>query len=99
MYVARPGLRMVRGHARRLRRRVVTAGMRFGRLTVLRDHQMNDATVLVGCDCGTIKEVRAGSLGRSCFSCGCLRRARCIERSKCHGKAHLPEYKVWAAIK
>lgn len=52
------------------------------------------------CDCGTeviagISTVKRGGTK----SCGCHRRDGCIERSTKHGKAHLPEYQIWAGIK
>lgn len=69
------------------RPKVVPAGTRYGRLTVVRDRQPGEKTVEVRCDCGTETTVRYGDLGRYTNSCGCLRTEQLVERSTRHGHA------------
>lgn len=59
-------------------------GQRFGRWTVLYRVPNKGKSVMwrCKCDCGTIKDVIAATLGKSSNSCGCLRKEQVVIRSK-----------------
>ena len=72
------------------------AGAVFGRLTVLEDVQRSQDSVLVRCECGTVKRLkRAVSLTiGEVRSCGCLRRDLLTN----HGFSKHPLYSTWNGI-
>lgn len=80
-------------------------GQRFGRLLVLRMKRRDGETWAVcRCDCGKRKVTRTSALGRTVFSCGCLRsdyrRAQWLKHGESNnGGADTPEYRAWAAMK
>jgi len=83
-------------------------GMRYGRLVVLeclgrRTYPSGCAYTAVKCqcDCGNqvIKDI--SQLGKSVFSCGCLRRERMSKvggSNKTHGLGRTSEYKTWKKL-
>lgn len=77
-------------------------GQRFGRLTVVERAPNNQGQTrwLCHCDCGTERNVNAGSLQAGLtLSCGCLGRERRIKSLTKHGLARSPQNRVWSAIK
>lgn len=67
-------------------------GRRFGRLTVIEDSGKRKRRNVIWkckCDCGNIKEVSNGHLGRNVFSCGCLGK----ELRKLRSKENSPSWK------
>lgn len=79
------------------------AGMRFGRLMVIKRHSVNSTgTVkwLCVCDCGTRKVTAGDSMRRGVtLSCGCVSRDKLVARITKHGKSRSPEYTAWQHIK
>lgn len=88
-------------------------GHKLGRLTVLgpapagvSPNGKKFRVWVCQCDCGTVCEVRGGSLGRGTYSCGCLRResaaARAVARTE-HGHArktgHSATYRSYEAMR
>lgn len=87
---------------------------RFGRLTVIGDAPSKVAAsgfqarcARVRCDCGTVKEVRAGDLRNGhANSCGCLQRELVAEASKVRNRKHgegkganrSTEYVIWLGM-
>lgn len=77
-------------------------GIRFGRLVVLRRDTERHHLVIVRCDCGIEKAVRAARLtaGKT-HSCGCFQVDGVRARSRTHGESWpkpTPEYKAWSAM-
>lgn len=81
-------------------------GERFGRWVVLSGAEpykrpgggKSSASVLVKCDCGTIKTVVLQNLTRGLSkSCGCLSRGKPAP-NRTHGKAGSKIYSIWAAM-
>ena len=85
-------------------------GVRFGRWVVR--HQVADREGshthywLCDCDCGSSKEVAESSLGKSSWSCGCLRVISVSSRFFNHGHAVMDpdgrrpvEYTTWLSMK
>lgn len=73
-------------------------GWRFHRLVVLErgTNQGKHPRVIVECDCGTIKQVRAVELKRgNVKSCGCYR----ADRARTHGYSRNPTYTSWLGMK
>ena len=71
-------------------------GTRYGMLTIVATVGHNAKgrfVVRVKCDCGEIKELPIGRLGRD-VSCGCYRRNR-----KIHGMSKTKEYRTWIHMK
>lgn len=77
-------------------------GEKFGRLTIVStivSRKHGARYVLCRCDCGkqrpfAIYQLKTGSVR----SCGCLRRDSLLRRNTTHGKSHLVEYSIWAAM-
>jgi len=83
----------------------IAIGDRFGRLVVTAEdvgRRHGERLVLVRCDCGKSKEVRAGHLRSGVTtSCGCLRRERIGLASTTHGHrsgSPSPTYYTWATM-
>lgn len=78
------------------------AGMRFGRLTVLKqlDSANYRTTWLCECDCGNIVNVTGTALtsGRK-QSCGCLQSESRYEHSRKHGDGGTRLYNVWKTMR
>jgi hypothetical protein len=86
-------------------------GQKFGRLSVVRraDDKARLVWWLCRCDCGSMTEVRASSLGKNTRSCGCLQREVAAEgirkrrKTPTHGhtrqRAPSAEYRAWSAMK
>jgi len=82
-------------------RRYELAGQRFGRLVVIdRSFKKYHWHWRCVCDCGTEKDICQILLiqGKT-NSCGCLRQKLVGDRSRTHGGASRPEYKIWGGIK
>jgi hypothetical protein len=84
--------------------RINIIGMKFGRLTVLKEgHKCSDNQLKWACQCkcGAIKEIRGSSLRKgSTLSCGCLQKERASKAKKTHDyKSHYAEYRSWQGIK
>lgn len=76
-------------------------GQRYGRLVVLRRAEKRKPVVWkCRCDCGTIKDIRAGQLrtGKT-RSCGCIALERIGQLRRSHGMSKMAEYKIWKDIK
>ena len=79
-------------------------GQRFGRLTVVRLHHVEENRHRTGywlcrCDDGNALVVRAGSLkSGNTRSCGCLRVSERQQRNFRHGMAHTPFYNVYQSL-
>lgn len=78
------------------------AGLRFGRLTVLKDVGRSASGKVrwrVRCDCGVEKSVVTGDMtsGRT-RSCGCQRGEATAKRNRTHGMTSSPEYRAWASM-
>lgn len=69
-----------------------SAGMKFGRLTVMEFKGIRRkggmSYCLCKCECGVEKEISAGSLVSGQSSCGCWRTEKTIQRSIRHGMAN-----------
>jgi hypothetical protein len=89
-------------------RRLITQGMRFGRLTVLEEVAKRNSKRAFRClcDCGNTTIANLGNLvTQTIRSCGCLsRESRSVIRLK-HGESHpdgapqgTPEYRTWKSI-
>ena len=80
----------------------VESGTRFGRLSVVIEHQQRCGRrrFLCRCDCGALTIVDMAKLrsGRT-RSCGCLAREINALHSVTHGQNGRPLYRVWAAMK
>lgn len=81
------------------------AGQQFGRLHVLRVESRNgESWAICWCECGNRKEARSNALGRTIFSCGCLRRDYRRSQWLKHGEStngggDTPEYRAWINMK
>lgn len=81
-------------------------GQKIGRLTIISEvpslNKKYGKYWLCECECGTQKILRGSSIGRSTFSCGCLKKekdiAKCKTKTK-HGMSNTRIYKIWAGIK
>lgn len=88
-----------------MKRIVVAAGTRFGRLVVMAiaPSRNEEGYFLCQCDCGTSTEVRWQNLRRGMTqSCGCLKRERLaaeMAKRKARAVSHLPEFKAWIAMR
>lgn len=84
-------------------RKIDLTGMRFGRLTVIREDEKSkngDCRWLCHCDCGEYKIIYGTALKRGLTnSCGCLNRELIIKRNTVHGWRKTLIYGIWAAIK
>jgi hypothetical protein len=76
--------------------RLATLGPRFR----LRDSDTDKYTTfqVYQCSCGKIKLMPIGNIGRTSFSCGCLRNERIQETCRTHGKSKTAEYRIWAKM-
>lgn len=77
-------------------------GRVFGRLTVIEraENRGKEPCWVVVCNCGSTRSVLGSSLrSGQTRSCGCLAREVTASRSKTHGMAKSPEWKIWASIK
>jgi hypothetical protein len=80
------------------------SGQRFGSWTAVErapaSPRYNEAVWVCVCDCGTRREISAGSLksGNS-RSCGCVSVNSLGERSRTHGMAGTPEHACWKALR
>lgn len=77
-------------------------GMKFGRLTVLReDGRSNDGHVkwLCKCECGNLVSVISRDLRRGQQSCGCYRSIKNKELHKTHGKTNTRLFHIWGGMK
>ena len=86
-----------------MKRRVVTPGERFGRLTIVgesvRTSSEGSVWYDVVCDCGARKTVRGSSMFNGLTrSCGCLKREVTLKRTVKHGLARTPEYRAWQSM-
>lgn len=78
------------------------AGMRFGRLTVIRFACREKRTTkwACRCDCGSERIVHSHSLMRGrTTSCGCYNREQSGSRFKKHGMKHTREFNIWVLAK
>ena len=81
---------------------MVTSGMRFGRLTVVKrlENKNHQTMWLCLCECGKETNVSGGSLRRGdTKSCGCYNREKTAERNTTHQKSKTRLYKIWAGMK
>lgn len=77
-------------------------GMRFGRLTVLRQTESDkkgNARWLCKCDCGQEKIVLGYSLKSRTRSCGCIQKEVTSKRAKKHGLYDTHIYNTWRRMK
>jgi hypothetical protein len=78
-------------------------GQRFGRLLVTAmapARIAGEAAWVCSCDCGAIVTVRGYSLrSGDSKSCGCLKNALLVQRSKTHGLRATSEYGSWSMMK
>ncbi len=75
--------------------RTALAGERFGRWTVI--EVFRGSRRLCRCDCGTVREVDAGSMvSGASTGCYCTWKDRPIDEE---AKSRMPEYKTWAGMK
>lgn len=78
------------------------SGQRFTKLTVLRrvGSANGKSLWLCRCDCGTEKEIRAGTLMNGyAKSCGCLKSAVTTARNLTHGKTKTRAFGIWMKMK
>lgn len=77
--------------------------MRFGRLTVIREHgrdKRQHVTWLCKCDCGNYRIVRGYALRSGATkSCGCLRHDTFLKTFHKHGLTHKRLYNIWSGMK
>jgi hypothetical protein len=73
--------------------RLDLTGHRYGRLVVL--YYIQKRNWICRCDCGTIKQIFSGNLGRSTNSCGCLSRENSRLNFLTHDGKGTPEYRSW----
>lgn len=77
-------------------------GMKFGRLTVLReDGRSNDGHVkwLCQCECGNTVSVISRDLRGGQQSCGCYRAIKSRETHRTHGKSNTRLYRIWRGMR
>lgn len=80
----------------------ISAGDRFGRLTVVSEGKLSGRNRYWNCicDCGNKKEICYSSLSRgSSKSCGCLNSEMARKRKTTHGKSGSLAYIVWTNMK
>lgn len=81
----------------------LSAGQRFGRLTLVekaQERRYNETWWVCRCDCGQAITARQLFLKRgNTRSCGCIRKEQCRERTQTHGMTNTPEYHVWCGMK
>lgn len=81
---------------------VYRAGMRFGRLTLVRkvgSTADKHALWLADCDCGNQVTVPARNAGKGITqSCGCFQREQVADRNRTHGMSQSPEYRIWSGM-
>lgn len=89
----------------------VKHGDRYGRWEIIQETERQRSSagrscrmVECRCECGTIREVKLGSLrqGKPSQSCGCLQREAAREnghRNRTHGVSHCPTYVSWSMMK
>lgn len=78
------------------------SGQRFGKLTVIGLHHINNSSCywLCKCDCGNEKVVRGGDMKRGKInSCGCIKREKTALLKYKHGECHSRLYVVWQRMK
>jgi len=79
------------------------SGKIYGRLTVIKrlpNNKFKSAVWLCKCECGKEAEVETGNLkSGNTMSCGCIHSEVLAAKNTTHGKSHLPEYRVWAAMR
>lgn len=83
-------------------RTIDLTGVRFGRLTAVREAEQIGYTKrwLCRCDCGRTVAVSRQHLRRgSTNSCGCFRRDNSTALRTTHGQKGRPEYRIWCAMK
>lgn len=77
-------------------------GMKFGRLTVLReDGRSNDGHVkwLCQCECGNVVSVISRDLRGGQQSCGCYRAIKNRKLHETHGKSNTRLFHIWGGMK
>lgn len=77
-------------------------GSTFHRLTVIAfaGYHRRQAFWMCRCICGSERPYAASNLGcPSLRSCGCLKLEKAAARLTTHGKARLPEYRVWYSMR
>lgn len=78
-------------------------GQKFGRLTVLKLHEINirhEAMWLCQCECGKTKIVRSNSLTSGLIvSCGCYHKEMLKMRLTTHGQSHTRLFNIWQNVK
>lgn len=75
-------------------------GQKFGQWTILEKAEniskiKKQSYYRCQCDCGTIKNIFGGSLGKTSKSCGCL---RIVSITK-HGMNKTPEHQAWSGMR
>lgn len=78
-------------------------GDKVGRLTIIKEISRPEAKCkkhyLCNCECGTTKEIRYDSIGRSTFSCGCLNRevnkGKIGNATRTHGMSNTKLFSIW----
>ncbi len=76
-----------------------SAGEVFGRLTVT-GHNEATGKVICQCECGKIKEARAGNLIHGgTRSCGCLRSENSSKKARTHGGSETSLYLAWSNMR
>jgi hypothetical protein len=90
-------------------RPLLAAGMRFGRLTVLREDPVRTRSgarrYVCQCDCGGVAIIEGRSImrkkGKGTRSCGCLRDEKAAERLRAratHGLTNSPTWHSWRGM-
>ena len=78
------------------------AGMRFGKLTVVKrvENKANRVMWECKCDCGNVKNIRTDQLrGNVAKSCGCLQAEVTARMKTTHGKSKIRLYSIWHGMK
>jgi hypothetical protein len=88
---------------------MIEVGKKYNRLTVLelaykkrrpsRPTKGWERFWLCLCDCGNKKIIDGNSIGRSTFSCGCLRIEKSHTNTKIHGMWKTPTFTSWRAMR
>jgi hypothetical protein len=75
-------------------------GQRFGLWEVVRLVSTGRATLWsCRCDCGNVREVRAGNLKQGgSTNCGCVRDAETAKRNETHGACGTVEHEIWRGM-
>ncbi len=78
-------------------------GLKYGRLTVLREDgkdKRGGVMWLCKCECGNFRRnARCTLVNGIVLSCGCLRKEQFIQSVRSHGLTHSPEWRCWMAIR